>query len=266
MSNKIGSIVMTWRYSPSGYLGDLDALVVKGYEIVIFHDVVKVSIPAHLYDGTTDPFNEVKEILEKLFNFAMVANNSKYSISCKSINNYPGNGTEGVVLWPQNCVSASFAESVAIKQYDKDGRLIYDHEEEGRKRKEQEIQMRKELAYKLAYLGAAVIEDPTAIKIVGSYKASLDNYQYALVHLYEIRDALKTHFKHKKAAIKALNITKNDWDRIGDLSNSRAVKGSRHEGTFLEPLSELSESLVKEAQKAAQKLVLAYFEYCKNRL
>jgi hypothetical protein len=266
MSNKVGSIVMTWRYSPSGYLGDLDVLVVKGYEIVISHDDVKVRIPAHLYDGTTDSFNEVEEILEKLFDSAMVANNSKYSISCKSINNYPGDGTEGVVLWPQNCVHSQFVKSVAIKQYDKDGRLVYDYEEEERKRKEQEIQMRNELASRLSYLSAAVIGDKTAIKIVGSYKASLDNDQYALVHLYEIRDALSTHFKGKKAAIKALNITKSDWDRIGDLANSEAVKGSRHEGKFSGPLSELSESLVKEAQRAAQKLVLAYFEYCKNKL
>jgi len=266
MLNKIGSIVMTWSYSPSGYLGDLEVLVVKGYEIVISHHDVKVSIPGHLYDGTADSFNKVKEILERLFDAARVANISKYAISCKSINNYPGDGTEGVVLWPQNCEHASFVESVAIKQYDKDGRLVYDHEEEERKRKEQEIQTRKELASKLAYLGAAVIEDKTAIKIVDSYKASLDNDQYALVHLYEIRDALHTHFKGKKEAIKALNIIQSNWHSIGDLANRRAVKGSRHEGKFSEPLSALSESLVKEAQKAAQKLVLAYFEYCKNKL
>lgn len=121
---------MTWEYSPEGYLGESHKLVVKDYVLDIAHTKIKVTIPEHVYDSTTEAFNEAKEILEKIFDLAMVVNNVVYSIKCTNINNYPNNGQVGVVLWPENCVHTSFIDSVSIKQYDENGKLAYDQEAE----------------------------------------------------------------------------------------------------------------------------------------
>lgn len=257
---------MTWRYSPEDYLGDLNKLVVIDYELDISHAEIKVTIPEHVYDSTTKAFYEVKKILESIFDSAMVVNNVAYSIKCTNINNYPSNGQVGVVLWPENCVCTSFVESISIKQYDENGKLVYDQEEEDAKKIKADIEEKKELSSIFVSLSVGVLHDELANKMVSSYKKSLENDKYTLVHLYEIRDALNIHFKHKKEAIKALNISKDIWGKIGELANSKAVKGSRHEGKYSGQLAEPSEAFIKEARESAKQLIQAYYVYRQNML
>ena len=257
---------MTWGYSPNYFLGDTQTLIISNYEFDVSENHIMVTIPADVYDNTTRSFGEIKKIIETLFDVAMVSNNENYSITCKGINNYPSSGKPGIVLWPEDCVSVSFIESISIKQYDENGKLVYDCEKEERDRIESERNKKLILASELVDLRSSLTEVDVSDKLVNSYKESLKNNNYALVHLYEIRDTLNVLFKHKKNAIKVLNIVEKDWDKIGEMANSKAVKGSRHEGKFFGPLSEANEQFIFEARKSAQKLILAYLKYMQNQL
>lgn len=63
-----------------------------------------------------------------------------------------------------------------------------------------------------------------------------------------------------------LTISGDIWDKLGELANSRAVKGSRHEGKHSGQLAEPSEALIREAREAAKQLIQAYYTYLKNSL
>lgn len=53
--------------------------------------------------------------------------------------------------------------------------------------------------------------DPIIDSILSSYEKSLNYPSTALVHLYEIRDALSKKFSGEKEATKKLKISKSKW-------------------------------------------------------
>ena len=74
-------------------------------------------------------------------------------------------------------------------------------------------------------------QSPTLYKMLESYKRSVSDSDNELVHLYEIRDALRTHFGSEARAKIALGITREEWGRIGTLANHEPLLQGRHWGT-----------------------------------
>jgi hypothetical protein len=83
----------------------------------------------------------------------------------------------------------------------------------------------------------------------------------ALVHLYEIRDALSKHFGNDTAARKALGISINKWERLGILANDPSLKQGRHRGGSLGALRDATVKELGEARRIARSLIEGYLEY-----
>jgi hypothetical protein len=256
----IGKIVMTWIYSPGDYLGEHSNFPVEDSEFTVSEGEIRVTLPERIHDGTTKSFQRIEQILVAILDSALVANNASYELRVTSINSFNPDGTVGVIMWPKNIVSKCCVESAAIKQYYQNGALVFDHEEAARLEDASILSEKARMIESLVSKTALLHNDEILKKIVSSYKKSLSNDRYVLIHLYEIRDALSTFFKGKKNAIKKLSIAVADWSAIGDLSN-KAVAGSRHEGQFLEPLREPSDEALKAARTSAQRLIEAYVTY-----
>jgi len=79
-----------------------------------------------------------------------------------------------------------------------------------------------------------------------------------MVHLYEIRDALKKHYGSETAARRQLNITKTQWQRLGEIANDRPVEQSRHRGTHVVGSRPATSAELDVARGAARRLIEAF--------
>src|SRR5438094_77558 len=65
-----------------------------------------------------------------------------------------------------------------------------------------------------------------------SCERALADPENALVHLYEVRDAVVTHFGNEKNARKMLGVSKAQWNEFGKLANDEPVREGRHRGKY----------------------------------
>jgi hypothetical protein len=101
-------------------------------------------------------------------------------------------------------------------------------------------------------------QSPTLHKILESYARSFSDPDNALIHLYEIRDALKTHYGNKSAnAKKTLGITNDGWRRFGDLADHLPLSQGRHRGTH-PAIRSATPSELQEARTLAIAWILAF--------
>jgi hypothetical protein len=105
--------------------------------------------------------------------------------------------------------------------------------------------------------------DSTVHSMLSSCGNSVKNPANELVHLYEIGDAIKTKFGRKHKAIKALNL-KEDWDRLGKLSNHEPLTQGRHRGEHIGTLRDATDEELAEARLIAKRMILAYLKYLED--
>ena len=102
--------------------------------------------------------------------------------------------------------------------------------------------------------------DSTLSKLLASSKQSVDDRPNALVHLYEVRDALKDHFGGEQKARERLGIPKSDWSFLGRISNDEPVREGRHRGLHGE-LRPASEDELERARSVARQMIRAYMDH-----
>ena len=63
-----------------------------------------------------------------------------------------------------------------------------------------------------------------------SYSRAVEHPDDEWIYLYEIRDALATHYTSHRKARAALGIAQDEWDRVGVLANVEPILQGRHRG------------------------------------
>jgi hypothetical protein len=110
----------------------------------------------------------------------------------------------------------------------------------------------------LSLIASAEAKHPLVAKLRGSYGAAVANPQTELVHLYEIRDALQTHFKGAYKAKRRLGITPDDWKRLGKLADRMPLEEGRHRGWHLSGLRPATPAELAEARAIARRMIEAF--------
>ncbi|MBN1631446.1 MAG: hypothetical protein JW990_16935 [Thermoleophilia bacterium] len=67
-------------------------------------------------------------------------------------------------------------------------------------------------------------------RMLESYSHAVEDPDDEWIYLYEIRDALATHYKSHRKARAALGIAQGEWDRVGVLANVEPILQGRHRG------------------------------------
>jgi hypothetical protein len=102
-------------------------------------------------------------------------------------------------------------------------------------------------------------QSPTLRRMLESYSQSVSDPDNELVHLYEIRDALKAQYGNKSTrAKKALGITNDGWQRLGDLADRMPLSQGRHRGTHLAGTRSATAEELQEARTLARNWILAF--------
>jgi hypothetical protein len=113
-------------------------------------------------------------------------------------------------------------------------------------------------AAELDSLAPKMLKSPTLRSLVESHSHSIDDPANELVHLYEIRDALRKHYGGERAARGALGIAKPEWNRLGALANDEPLRQGRHRGEHLPALRDASASELEEARSIAKRWILLF--------
>lgn len=108
-------------------------------------------------------------------------------------------------------------------------------------------------------LQGAATQSPLLARLLESYSEAVAHPDDELVHLYEVRDAVADHFGDKDKAMKALNLSLDEWQALGHLANTTPIKEGRHRGRHPE-LRPATPAELEEARAAARTIILAVSE------
>ena len=105
--------------------------------------------------------------------------------------------------------------------------------------------------------------DDTLRAIAASHANAVDDPNNELVHLYEIREALKGRFQSESKARSALGVTQARWSRFGQLCNDEPLRQGRHRGKFAASaaLRNATEAELHEARSISTEPVRSYLTY-----
>lgn len=168
---------------------------------------------------------------------------------------YP-DGRRDVTLFVDSCTMKMTCGRVDLVIADPHGKVVRDT-------KRERIESEKALAQSIAQL---VPTDLLVGKLLKSFRTAVEDPSDELVHLYEIRDALSSHFGSAKAARDILYISKPEWDRLGRLACTEPIQQGRHRGEHLVPLRMATDGELDEAHGLVRRFIEAYLGYAGKAL
>jgi len=100
---------------------------------------------------------------------------------------------------------------------------------------------------------------PVLRELFNSYSRSTSDPSNELVHLYEVRDALETHYGNSEQnARAALGISRTEWRRLGFLANREPLEQGRHRGDHVAGRRDATAAELEEARSIVQRWIIAF--------
>jgi hypothetical protein len=110
----------------------------------------------------------------------------------------------------------------------------------------------------VAKLAPKVAKSRLLRSLLRSYGVAVSDPGDELVHLYEMRDALSSHFGNEESARQALGITKPEWQQLGKLANAEPLREGRHRGRHIQGTRPATHEELEAARTAAKLLVIRF--------
>jgi len=101
---------------------------------------------------------------------------------------------------------------------------------------------------------------PRLTSLLRSYKAAVSDPANALVHLYEIKDALSSTFGGDEAALQALGKPKEEWRELKRLANDEPLQEGRHRGKHTANIRPATPDELVTAKRIARLLIERFAE------
>lgn len=248
-----GELVISWRFEPKGIFDDELNLQIDGQEVVFRSGVAEsrsrfVSIEAARQTAT---------ILNDSIKLVLIASPENFAtevrLSGPRIDYVNPDGHEVKYLEAESAVSFSDACSVEVFAAGPDGnRMKVDCPNTSQRSHDAELLGRccndKCLRHMISCLSNAKRDSPNA-----------------LVHLYEIREAIKELFGGEKAARQQLGFHKSDWNELGRIANDEPLNEGRHRGKSLTNLRDATPEELQYCFTFARSLVLEYARLVDSR-
>jgi hypothetical protein len=243
-------IVLEWSFSPPNYFEDSIRVERDDYEMIIENGRVEAKIHPNVFENNPTMKDDLTNSLNDRFLGVQLLTHEPYQLSKASMCRLHPDGRRDITVFAEpGIIRVTGTAEIIIT--DKDGNVIVDSRRDRIEKKKQ----LSELAEKYRK------SDPTVASVLNSYKMAVNEPNNELVHLYEIRDALSKRFGSESAACHALNISSQQWSRLGRLANHESLKQGRHRGKNPGALRDATESELMEARHIARAFVEAYISY-----
>lgn len=243
-------IVLEWSFSPPDYFEDIIRIVRDDYEMIIQNGRVEAKIRPDVFDNDPTMKDDLTNSLNDRFLGGQLLTHKAYQLSKASMYRLHPDGRRDITVFAESGIIRATA-SAEIIITDKDGKVIVDSRKDRIERKKQF----SELAEKYCK------SDRTVASILNSYKMAVNEPNNELVHLYEIRDALSRRFGGESAARHTLNLSSQQWSRLGLLANHEPLKQGRHRGKNPGALRDATDTELTEARQIARTFVEAYIYF-----
>lgn len=154
---------------------------------------------------------------------------------------------------------------LGVRVTDGDGKVVFDAAEYESQQARQALQrardnLRADSASFLKHL-----DDEYLRRAWESFGLALGGDEYAIGHLYDVRDALVKKLGGEVHARTKLKLRRAEWDDFGRIFNSGPVKGGRHNGLHPTPMRAMSHEQREKVIRFARTMLLAYGEYLEDR-
>jgi hypothetical protein len=109
----------------------------------------------------------------------------------------------------------------------------------------------------LDLIASKAVERPTLAAVLDSYSRSITDPANELVHLYEVWDALTTHFGSEAEAMRSLGISGGQKRTLTKLANVEPVSQGRHRGKDLGKLRSATDAELEAARTLVRGWIVA---------
>lgn len=253
VNNKVDKVKLEWGYEPVQYHEESFSLEANGIEIKMDNGTASAEIPPSFLpqDRSLESVHKYLDDLSKdlartiksyLISVQLIRGYASISLSEKPARRFTlESGKEPVAA---NMVAHSkFTVELTVSAPESQMKKVQKEQKE------------------LALLVRNHLEDSTFKQPLQSYENALNKPQDMLIHLYEIRDALKRKFGGKEAR-EELGISKTDWNKLGELCNAMPLKEGRHRGKHApEELRDAKPEELEKAKEIARDLIKSYVYY-----
>jgi hypothetical protein len=197
-----------------------------------------------VYDKFPSVREKLNDQLAVRFDAAQLLNRRPYTLSGPTVIRVRADGSRSFAVEITGRPCVTLTDNADTQLLDNQGNVLRDSRRE-------RIDGRR----KLVEQAALHAEDPLLRKLLASFNAAMNDPDNALVHLYEIRDALKDRRKSLRiSAGKGSN-----WWTLGRLANEEPIRQGRHRGEHVgTALRDATEGELEEARNAASSLVEIY--------
>ena len=244
-------VIIEWTFTPENHFEDEIKQDRGAFELEIVNGRVSATLSASIYDRNNKILDGINSEVNALFMGVQVVSHKPFNLSKYTMYRQYPDGRKDVTVFPGLCVMKVGSGTVDILVTDSAGNIIADTRAD---------RIREKLEF--AELSAKHSgTDSTVRRMLSSYEASVSDPANELVHLYEIRDALKKKFRNEKAAKSSLGISDTDWKRLGSLSNNEPLRQGRHRGQNSDTLRDAANEELAEARLIAKSMLLAYLKY-----
>jgi len=250
ITNMEDIVILEWAFSPPNYFEEPIDIILDQYHMIIDNGKVEARIKPEVYNNDPEIRDKLHKSLNDRFLGTQLVSYEDYNLSDSTMFILHPDGRKDTTIFATGgfCISGGGQFDTIVK--DEKGNIIKDSKRERIDKKKQLSDLSEKYC----------VKDPLVKSLLNSNSMSVKDPVNALVHLYEIRDALSKRFGNDTAALEALGISNNKWGRLGILANKQPIKQGRHRGNF-RSLREATEEELKEARNIAQSLVTNYLEY-----
>jgi len=242
-------VFLEWAYEPTNYFEAEQTIKDSEFEVTIVGGRAIAKIAMEKYDAVPNMDRRLHRLLDAYFLGIQLETFKPYILSQPSLTRVDATGRRRHELHVIETVSVDALIIDAI-HIDGAGNVLADTREDRAARRKV-----------LSALACKYHDEPVFSSMHRSFRAAVDDRNHELVHLYEIRDALKKHFGTKKKACTAIGLPQKDWSRLGKLCNDAPVEQGRHRGKNLTGLRNAAREELDEARTISVRMIRGYMQY-----
>lgn len=245
------TVVLEWQFSPPDYFEERITISRKDYVMVIDSGHVKATIASAVYDADPSMRTSLHEALNDRMHGVQLLSHRPFELSKPTVIRLHPGGRRDISVELEGEQLKLSGGVVDVQVIDKDGNVVSDS-------KRDRIEKKKNLA---ELVSTYRVGDMLLTSLLKSYDAGVRDPDNELVHLYEIRESLSTHFGGEASARATLGLSSSEWSRLGQLSNSAPLRQGRHRGKSVGTLRDATEAELAEARGIFRGMIEAYLRY-----
>lgn len=245
-TDDIVRVEVVWEFKPLGYFKEPFTQTVLRHSLNFEEEKVWSHLPPETEISRGGTIDELTDRLRSIYKLVEVETRRKVEVPEPQIVRRLCSGRANYVLR---------VEGGSVTVIGTGARLYTGTPEEIERKKAKERARRLRMAEQGASLGH---DDPLLQRALTSFHTALRDAANEFIHLYDIREALKTFFGGDKETRDALGITKAEWNEFGKISNDEPIRQGRHRGKHYDVLRDATDDERLRARKFIRLLIGKY--------